>query len=44
MWIPGFVGHLDDADRLALDDHPEDTEVTFQHVYFLLKPVYHGIC
>jgi len=42
--VSRLVRHLDDPDRFVLDNHLQDLQMTFQHIDFLLKSVYHGIC
>ncbi len=44
MRVTRLVGHLDDPDGFVLDDHLQDLQMPLQHVDFLLKSVYHGIC
>jgi len=42
--VARLVGHLHDPDGFVLDHHPQNLQMTFQHVDFLLEPVYHGNC
>ena len=42
--VARFVRHLHDTDRFILDNHPQNLQMAFQHVDFLLQSIYHGNC